>query len=216
VGWFGGSLEASFEEPFAEAVAGAEEQGSGGGFGAVEEGGDLGVGELVDGGEEEGVAFGGGKAVDLAESCGDLAGFGEGLVGGGGGGDEGVGEERVHLVGTDAAATVEGEVPGDADEPDAVVADGWELVLVFQDADEGVLHDVFGLCAVTQDGVGDAEEQSGVGFHEGCQIGGRSFSFRGSQCQVPVLYGCCVCHLLGQTGEGWICSEVFWRARSRE
>jgi hypothetical protein len=138
--------------------------------------------------------------------CDVVGGFVAGLGGGGGGGDEGVGEERIHLVGTDASATVEGEVPGDADEPDAVVANGGEFVLVFEDADEGVLHDVFSLCGVAQDGVGDAEEERGVGFHEGCQIGRRSFSFRGSQCQVPVLYGCCVCHLLGQTGEWAICS----------
>ena len=116
-------------EPFAEAGAGAEEQGADGGFGAVEDGGDFGDAEFVDGGEEQGVALGFGEALDFAEGGGDLAGVGEGLVGGNGVGDEGFGEGFVELVGADAAAAVDGEVPGDADEPDAEVADCGELEL---------------------------------------------------------------------------------------
>jgi hypothetical protein len=73
-----------------------------------------------------------------------VAGVGEGLAGGCGAGDEGGGEVVVELVGTDAAAAVDGEVPGDADVPDAEVADGREIELVgfagvLQNAEEGVL-----------------------------------------------------------------------------
>ncbi len=65
-----------FLEAFAEAGAGAEEQGSDGGFGAIEDGGDFGDAEVVEGGEEQGVAFGFGEALDLAKDGGDLAGVG--------------------------------------------------------------------------------------------------------------------------------------------
>ena len=93
----------------------------------MEDGGDLGDAELVDGGEQQGVALGFGEALDFAEGGGDLAGVGEGLVGGDGVGDEGFGEGFVELVGTDAAAAIDGQVPGDADQPDAEVADFGEL-----------------------------------------------------------------------------------------
>jgi hypothetical protein len=137
----------------------------------VKEGGDFGDAELVDGGEEQGVALGLGEALDFAEDGGDVASVGEGLVGGCGGRDEGLGEGLVELVGADAAATVEGKVPGDADEPDAEVADGGEFELVFENAEEDVLDYVFGLGAVAEDGVGDAEEQRGVGGNEGVECG---------------------------------------------
>ena len=180
----------SFLEALAEAGAGAEEQGSDGGFGAVKVGGDFGDAEVVDGGEEEGVAFGVGEAVDFAEDGGDVAGVGESLVGGCGVGDEGGGELVVELVGTDAAAAVDGEVPGDADEPDAEVADGREIELVglggvLEDAEEGVLDDVFGLGGVAEDGVGDAEEERGVGVDEGGEIGLRCCKVRGDQSHGP-------------------------------
>ncbi len=126
-------------EAFAEAGAGAEEQGADGGFGALEDGGDFGDAELVDGGEQEGVALGFGEAFDFAEGGGDLAGVGEGLVGGDGGCDERGREGLVKLVGADAAAAIDGEVPGDADEPDAEVADGREVFFVFEYAEEGIL-----------------------------------------------------------------------------
>ena len=61
------------------------------------------------------MALGFGEALDFPESGGDLAGVGEGLVGGGGAGDERFGEGLVELVGTDAAAAVDGQVPSDAD-----------------------------------------------------------------------------------------------------
>jgi hypothetical protein len=82
------SCVGSFLEPLAEARAGAEEQGSDGGFGAGKDGGDLGNAEFVDGGEEQRVALGLGQAFKLAQGGGDLAGFGEGLIGGDGVGDK--------------------------------------------------------------------------------------------------------------------------------
>ncbi len=94
------------------------------------------------------------------------------------------GEGFVELVGADAAAAVDGEVPGDADEPDAEVADVGELELMFENAEEDVLDDVFGLGAVAEDGVGDAEEQRGVGLDERGQVGLRC-GFRGDKRHVP-------------------------------
>ncbi len=176
-----------FLEAFAEAGAGSEEQGADGGFGAVEDGGDFGDAEFIDGGEQEGVAFGFGKALDFAEGGGDLAGVGEGLVGGNGAGDEGGGEGFVELVGTDATAAVDGEVPGDADEPDAKVADGGKLFLVFEHAEEGVLDDVFGFGTVAEDGMGDAEEQGRVSLDERGEVRLRC-GFLGDKRHVPMPF----------------------------
>jgi hypothetical protein len=150
----------------AKAGAGAVEQGADGGGRFVEHGGDGRGVELVECGEEKDGALGFGEGVDGGE--GGLQGvvLGEELVGGQVGGDEGVYKTLFELAGRLAAFTVEGEVPGDADEPDAEVVDLGELVLVLQDANEGVLHGVFGLCAVTQDRVGDSKEERGVGVHE--------------------------------------------------
>lgn len=156
----------SFVEPFAEAGAGAEEESADGGFGLVEELGELAGVELVERGEQKDLALGAGEAVDLAEDGLRLLRFDERAVGGHVPGGERAHEELVHLVGSDAAAAVEREVPGDADEPDAEVADVWECALVFHDANEGVLHDVFGFGGVAEDGVGDPEEEGGVGLDE--------------------------------------------------
>jgi len=81
------------------------------------------------------------------------------LIGGEVFGDQCLGEEVVHLVGANAPAAVDGEVPGDANEPDAHVADGVEGMVMLDYADEGVLHDVFGFGAATEDGVGYAEQE---------------------------------------------------------
>jgi hypothetical protein len=157
---------ACFLEAGAETGAGAEEEGADGGLAAGGDGGDLGGGELFEGGEEEDLALLGGEAVELAEDGGEALGLCEAAVGGEGGGDEGLGKEIVELVGADAAAAVEGQVPGDADEPGAEVADGRERALVLQNAEEDVLDGVFGLGGVAEDRVGDAEEEGGVSFDE--------------------------------------------------
>ncbi len=133
------------------------------------------------------MALGFGEALDFAEGGGDLAGVGEGLIGGDGAGDEGFGEGFVELIGADAATAVDGEVPGDADEPDAEVADGGELLLVFEDAEEDVLDDVFRLGAVAEDGVGDAKEQAGVRLDERGQ-GGLRWSISGDKRHVPMPF----------------------------
>lgn len=154
----------------------------------MEDGGDFGDAEFVEGGEKEGVAFGFGEAVDLAEDGGDVVGVGEGLVGGRGSGDERVGEGLVELVGTDATAAVEGEVPGDADEPDAEVADGGKFALMFKDTEEDILDHVFGLGWVAEDGVGDAVEERGVGRDERGEIGLRWDGLGGDKCHVPFSF----------------------------
>ena len=74
------------------------------------------------------------------------------------------------LLRADAATAIEGEVPGDADEPDAEVANLVEGVAPFEDAEEGVLHDIFGLGAAAKDGVGDAKEEGGVGLGESGEV----------------------------------------------
>jgi len=153
----------------------------------MEDGGDFGDAEFVDGGEKKGVALGLREALDFAEGGGDLAGVGEGLVGRGGVSDEGGGEGLVELVGADAAAAVDGEVPSDADEPDAKVADGGEFLFVFENAEKGVLHDVFGFGAIAEDGVGDAEEQAGIGLDERGDVRLRC-GFLGDKCHVPMPF----------------------------
>ena len=134
-------------------------------------------------------------------------GFVEGLVGGEGAGDEAFGEEVVHLLGTDAAAAVEGEVPGDADEPDAEVADGGEFALVFEDADEGVLDGVFGFGAAAEDGMGDAEEEWGVVVDKRREIDFRSGGLCYRQSQAASLSH--VALLFGQTDGGGDRSFIF-------
>ncbi len=111
-----------------------------------------------------------GETLPLAEDGFEARGLLQGLVGGKGVGDEAFGEEVVHLLRADAATAIEGEVPGDADEPDAEIANLVEGVAPFEDADEGVLHDIFGLGAAAEDGVGDAKEEGGVGLGESGEV----------------------------------------------
>jgi hypothetical protein len=120
----------------------------------------------------------------------------------------------IHLVGPDAAAAIEGEVPGDANQPDAHVAHGGEGEAMLDDAEEDVLDDVFGLGAAAQDGVGDAKEEHSVGRDQRGQIdlgldGMGSGTLRGGRCQAEVLDRGYVAHLLGQTGDGGIRSGIF-------
>jgi hypothetical protein len=177
-------------EARAEAGSGTEEEGADGGVGFAKDGGDLRGGEIVEGGEEEDVAFESGEALPFAEDGFELLGLVKGLVGGESASDEALGEESVHLLRTDAAAAIEGEVPGDADEPDAEVADGGERFAVFEDADEGVLHDIFGFGGVAQDGVGDAEEEGGVGLDERGKVDGGARGARAGGDQTEFLGGC--------------------------
>jgi len=116
------------------------------------------------------MALGFGEPLDLGEDEADASCFVEGAVGGKALRGEGLGEGFVELAGTDAAATVDGEVPCDAREPDAEIADGGQGVVMFEDADEDVLDDIFGFGGAAQDGVGDAEEQFGVCLNEGGEV----------------------------------------------
>ena len=151
---------------FAQAGAGAVEQGADGGFGFVHDLSDFGGFELLEGAQEQCLALGSGQAVDGLEGSAHLLGFVEGLVGGGGWGDEGSEEGLVGLIGAGATEAVESQVPGDADEPGAEVSDFWEFLSILQDAEEGVLDDVFGFGAVAEEAVGYAEEGGGVGVDE--------------------------------------------------
>jgi hypothetical protein len=163
-------LCASFLKPLAEAGACAEEQGSHGRFGFAEDDGDLGGAEFFDRGEQEDVVFGAGQALHLAEYAADALGFVKGLMRCCAAGGKVVGEVLVELLRADSAATVDGEVPCDAREPDAHVAYVGEAIAVFEDANKGVLHDVFGLGGAAKDGVGDAEEEARVCLDEGGEV----------------------------------------------
>ena len=68
-----------------------------------------------------------------------------------------------HVVGLrpglGAALAVEHDVPDDADEPDAVVAHFVQRVAMAQHAQKRLLHGVFGVGGIAQDGKGDAIER---------------------------------------------------------
>ena len=113
--------------------------------------------------------------------------------------------ERASSAGTvraTRAAAIDGEIPGDANEPDAEVADGGRFevarfALVFEDAKEDILNDVFGLGWIAEDGVGDAVEQGGVGVDERGDGGLRCGRVLGGQghgpSPFPVAARCHVC-----------------------
>jgi hypothetical protein len=90
----------------------------------------------------------------------DLAGLRESLVGGQGGRDETRGEHVVHLLGPDFAAAVEGEVPGDADEPWSDLDDVAEFPLAFEHAEEDVLDYIFSFGCIAENGQRDPIEQA--------------------------------------------------------
>ena len=122
-------------ETLAKAGASAKKEGSHGGLALVEDAGDLRGGEFIAGGEEKDVAFGFGKPLPLAEHGPEALCVCEGLIGGQGPGDEGLSEEVVHLLRADAAAAIEGKVPGNADEPDTEIADLLQGVAALEDAE---------------------------------------------------------------------------------
>lgn len=70
----------------------------------------------------------------------------------------------VHLARSCPPGAVEREVPCDAHQPGAKIDNCGELVLVLalEDADEGVLNNVFGFGRVAQDGERDAVEEGRV------------------------------------------------------
>ena len=161
----------SILQALAEVGAGAEEQRAYAGFAASEYGADLCGTEFVHGREQEGLALFLGQALHGAEHLLDLSRLGEGLVGGKTGGNQAGGEQVVHLVGPGAANAVEGEVPGDADQPGADVDDGGERVPALEDPEECILDNVFSFGRVAEDGERDAVEQPGVFAHEGGEVG---------------------------------------------
>lgn len=148
------------------------------------------------------MALGFGETLPLAEDGFEAGGLQQGEVGGEGAGDEAFGEEIVHLLGADAAAAIEGEVPGDADEPDAEIAHFVEGVAAFEDADEGVLDGVFGFRAAAEDGVGDTKEKGGVGLGEGGEVEFRPGGARDGKDQAAILKGGHRYLLWGKTDAG--------------
>lgn len=155
---------------FAEVGASAVQEGADGRLGFVHDLGDFWSGEFVEGGEEQGLALGLGKAIDGVEDALRLLRFVEGLIGWGVATGEGCEDKIVGLIGLGAAAAVESEIPGDADQPGAKIADGGKVVLVLEDAEKGVLNSVFGFRAIAEDGMGDAEESGCMGSDERRQI----------------------------------------------
>ena len=120
---------------------------------------------------------------------------------------EGLQEKCLDLFRADAAAAVQGEIPGDADEPDAQVADGGERTPMFEHADEDILHDIFGFASVAQDRVRYTEEYGGVCLDQGRQIEGRSGRVHFRQRQTHFLDHNVL--LGGQTGEFAERSDLF-------
>jgi hypothetical protein len=163
-------LCASFLEPLAEAGACAEEQGSYCGFALSQNAGNLCGGEVFYGGEQKDVTLCPGEFFHLGEDALDALGFVEGVVWRCGVGGEAFGEALVELLWAYATAAVDGEIPSDADEPDAHVANAVEALTVFEDANEGVLYDVLGLGGAVKDGVGDAKEEARVCLDEGGEV----------------------------------------------
>jgi hypothetical protein len=106
---------------------------------------------------------------------------------------------------------VEGEVPGDAYQPDAHLADVLQRGAVFEDADEDILDDVLCLGPTAEDGVCDPEEERRVCLHEGRKVDRRPVSFHGRQSQAAFLDRRHESLLLRQTGEGGIRSDFFLR-----
>ena len=107
---------------------------------------------------------------DLAEDGLNVAYVFEGAVCGCCGSDKRVDKLGVGWAGPAAAEAIEGEVPRDANEPDAVVADAGQRCRPLEDTEEGVLNDVFGFGVGVKQGVGDAEEQRGVRLNERGEI----------------------------------------------
>jgi hypothetical protein len=146
-------------QALAEVGAGAEEQRAYAGFAAAEDCANLHRAEFVHGREEQGLALLLRQSLHGAEHLLNLSRFGERLVGGEIGGDQGGGEKVVHLIGPGAAGAVEREVPGNADQPGTEVEDRGQFVLPLEDPNEGVLDDILRLGRVVQDGERDAVEQ---------------------------------------------------------
>ena len=114
--------------------AGAEEQRANGGFASSEDLRDLGGFHLVNRGEQQDVAFAFGQPLDGGEHKRHAACFVERVVGGEGLRGERPGEGFVQLLGADAPSAVDGEVPGDAHQPDAQVAHIGQRAAMFEHA----------------------------------------------------------------------------------
>ena len=187
----------------AQAGTSAEEKSSYRGLGLAEDGGDLVGAELFDGREQKDVALLSGEAVQLTEDSVDLLRVFECVIGGSGGGGEGFCEGVVELIGANATAAIQGEIPGDADEPDTHVADLWKGRLVLKHAEEGVLNDIFGIGSAAEDRVGDAKEEGRPGLDECGEVDLRPCTFDSRQRQAVSLNRRGGSHLHGQTcGEG--------------
>ena len=61
---------------------------------------------------------------------------------------------------------VENDVPHDAHEPYALIADFYKGVAVAQHAQEGLLHGVFSISGITENGKRDPVQSGSVPLHE--------------------------------------------------
>ena len=78
---------------------------------------------------------------------------------------------------------------------------------MLQYANEGVLHDIFRLRLVAQDGVGNPKEQRGIRLYERRKIDLRPSGLRRRQSQTVFLYH--IALLFGQTDEFGDRSKIF-------
>ena len=109
-------------------------------------------------------------------------------------------EEVIHLLGPNTTAAIEREVPGDAHQPYAKIANGGQLAAVLDDADEGVLHNVFGLGPVRQHAPSHGEKLGAVAGNQP----------RRRITVAPPGF----CDILG-IGVMHVCSSVFERSKPR-
>ena len=107
----------------------------------------------------------GGQPVDAGEHMCVMLGCGGQLLGGKPCGGQHA-RQFVYVVGFGAgfgaALAVEDDVPDNANEPDALVADFAEGVAMAQDAKKGLLYGIFSIGGVAQDGESHAIEGAGV------------------------------------------------------
>ncbi len=65
-----------------------------------------------------------------------------------------------------APLAVEDQVPGNANQPDAVVTHLGQLIPVTKNAQEGLLHHVFGIGRVARDGISHAVKRGRILMHQ--------------------------------------------------
>ena len=127
--------------------------------------GDLNAGQLFKGRKQQHLALLGGQPLDAGEHVGVMLRRRGHLFGRKPGGGQ-HSRQFVYVVGLraglGAALAVEHDVPNDANEPDAVVAHLTKRVAMAQHAQKCLLHGIFGVGGIAQDGISHAIERAGI------------------------------------------------------